>query len=47
MMEISARFDWSAGFPASVTGGHAIPMLTHHTALLVLGFLEARQPSFA
>ncbi len=25
-------------------GGHAIPMLTAHTALLVLGFLEARQP---
>lgn len=32
---------------SDLDGGHAIPMLTHHTALLVLGFLEARQPSFA
>ncbi len=29
---------------SDLDGGHAIPMLTAHTALLVLGFLEARQP---
>jgi len=29
---------------SDLDGGHAIPMLTAHTALLVLGFLEAQQP---
>ncbi len=28
---------------SDLDGGHAIPMLTAHTALLVLGFLEAQQ----